>query len=38
MFLDYAKSRVSKSYVVMDDDVTMSDSDCSEDYDTDPFF
>ena len=34
--LDYTKHKVSQSYVYMDEE--MHDSDCSEEYDTDPFF
>ena len=33
---DYLKQKISKSYKFMD--ANMTDSDCSEDYDNDPFF
>ena len=33
---DFSKSKVSQSFQFMD--VEMTDSDCSEDYDNDPFF
>ena len=39
--VDFNQQRVSATYVVMREDVDMkemSDSDCSEDYDTDVFF
>ena len=36
MLIDYPETKVSTSYVFMDAD--MGDSDCSEEYDTAPFF
>ena len=36
LLIDYEQQKISKSFVFMD--TAMEDSDCSEDYDSDPFF